>query len=203
MHNTILPPNPIEELERNKALAERQLLSKKERRLLKHQQKEKEQFKHYRRKKLKKLLWLIVGILILGGAIFGGSRFLTTKLTASESAIIAKQGIHWHADLSIKILGEFQDIPAGIGLEKLPHKSIHTHDRDGVIHMEFSGLVKESDLRLGRFFEIWGREFNQDCILNKCSGIGGKVKMMVNGEESLQFENYVMQDSDKIGIIFE
>jgi len=69
--------------------------------------------------------------------------------------------------------------------------------------MEFSGLCLEDDLRLGRFFEIWGKRFNKNCIFDKCSGPEGQLKMFVNGELNYEFENYMMKDGDKIEIIFD
>ena len=69
--------------------------------------------------------------------------------------------------------------------------------------MEFSGLVKESDLRLGRFFEIWGKTFSQDCIFDKCAGPQNQLTMLINGKENFEFESYIMRDGDKIEIIFE
>lgn len=177
-------------------------LTRKERRFLRRQQKEKEQFKYHRHKKFRKLLRLGVIILILGGGIFGGSWFLITRPPTPEATIIAKQGIHWHADLTIKILDSYQDIPADIGIS-ITHRPIHTHETDGVIHMEFPSLVKEDNIRLSRFFEIWGKNFNKDCILNKCTELDKEVKMFVNEEPNYEFENYIMQDGDKIEIIFE
>lgn len=177
-------------------------LTKKERRFLKRQEKDKERLKYHRQKKLKKFLWLAAGILILGGGIFGGSQFLSSNPSMPASEVVSKQGIHWHTDLTIKILGQYQDISANIGIG-ITHRPIHTHDPDGVIHMEFSGLVRKNDVRLNRFFEIWGKEFNKDCIFDQCNESDGEVKMFVNEEPNFEFENYVMQDKDKIEIIFE
>lgn len=100
-------------------------------------------------------------------------------------------------------MDENQEIPAGLGLERLPHNPMHTHDRDSVIHMEFSGTVKKDNLRVIKFFEAWGKTFNKDCIFDKCSGSEGQLKMLVNGKENSEFENYMMQDEDKIEIIFD
>ena len=197
-----MPLNTMEALEKNKALTERQQLTKKQRRLLMRQQKGKERLRHHRQQKLRKISWVAAGVLIIGVVIFGGARFFATRPPLSESEIISTQGIHWHTELSITILGQKQDIPANVGLG-IAEQPIHTHEKDNIIHLEFTGLVKKDDIRFGRFFEIWGKEFNQDCIFTKCNGDEGKVKMSVSGEPNFEFENYVMRDGDKIEIIFE
>jgi len=144
------------------------------------------------------LLLIVVGIFIIGW-------FLISKFSAPvlESEIVAKNGLHWHSELLISVLGQKQAIPAGLGLEKLPHNPIHTHDRDNVIHMEFAGLVTKEDIKLAKFFQIWEKTFNKDCIFDKCSGSEGQLRMLVNGEPNFEFENYAMKDEDKIEIIFE
>ena len=63
--------------------------------------------------------------------------------------------------------------------------------------------VKKDDIKLGKFFDIWGKTFNKACIFDKCSGSDGQVNMLVNGELNSEFENYTMKDGDKIEIIFE
>ena len=127
--------------------------------------------------------------------------FLVSRFS-SDPEIIARNGIHWHPDLIIKINGQVQEIPENIGMipQEMP---IHTHTNDGIIHLEFSGLVKKDDTKLGKFFQIWGKTFNKDCIFDKCSGPEGKLRMTVNGKENSDFENYLMRNGDKIEIIFE
>ncbi len=191
----------MEELEKNKALTERPL-TKKERQRLKRQQKESEHLRHHRQKKLKKILLIAVVALIVGGGIFSGVYFLATRPSQPEPEIISRQGIHWHTELSITILSQQQDIPANIGIS-ITEQPIHTHEEDNIIHLEFTGVVKKDDIRLGRFFEIWGKKFNKDCIFTKCNGPEGEVKMFVNSEPNFEFENYIMRDKDKIEIIFE
>jgi hypothetical protein len=183
----------MEKSEKNKAP------TKKERRLLRRQQREKEHLKHRRQKKNKNFLLLAAVALIVGGVIISTVWFLASR---PESEIISDQDIHPHIELSITILGQKQVIPdnVGIGITEQP---IHTHEVDNVIHLEFAGSVKEDDIRLGRFFEIWGSQFNQDCIFTSCNGAEGTVKMFVNGEPNFEFENYVMRDEDKVAIIFE
>jgi hypothetical protein len=138
--------------------------------------------------------------IILGVAIV--SWFLVSKFSSPAPDIVARNGLHWHPELSIKILGEAQEIPQGLGLTPV-EMPIHTHDEHGIIHLEFSGVVRKDDLRLGEFFKIWGKTFNHDCIFDKCSGSEGRLKMLINGRENAEFGDYMMRDKDKIEIIFE
>lgn len=186
----------MDKSEKNKAL------TKKERRLLGRQQREQERLKHRRQKKNKNFLLIAAAALIVGGVIISTVWFLAGRPPSSESAIISDDGIHWHTELSITILGQKQVIPDNVGrdITELP---IHTHEEDNIIHLEFAGLVKKDDIRLERFFEIWGRQFSQNCIFTNCNGDEGTVKMFVNGVRNFEFENYVMRDKDKVTIIFE
>lgn len=152
-------------------------------------------------KNRKKFLWIILITFIIG-AILGFVALFTSKSVTKESEIISRRGIHWHTLLTIKILGQYQDIPANVGLG-IAENPVHTHAADGVLHMEFPGLVKKDDIEVGKFFEIWGKKFNKDCIFDKCSGSDGQLKMFVNDKENLEFESYIMRDGDKIEIIFE
>tara|TARA_B100000315_G_scaffold254957_1_gene297135 strand:+ start:432 stop:992 length:561 start_codon:yes stop_codon:yes gene_type:complete len=186
----------MEKSEKNKAL------TKKERRLLRRQQREKEHFKYRRRGKIKNVLLIAAVALIVAGVIISIGWFLVTRPPSPESEIISDQGIHWHTELSITILGQEQVIPDDVG-HGSPEQPVHTHEEDNFIHLEFVGLVKEDDIRLGRFFKNWNRQFNQDCIFTNCNGVEGTVKMFVNGEPNFEFENYVMRHEDKITIIFE
>ncbi len=183
----------MENSEKNEAL------TKKERRLLKRQQREKEHLKYHRQGKIKNFLLIAAIALIVGGGILSIGLLLATR---PESEIISDQGIHWHAELSITILGQKQVIPDNVG-RGITEQPIHTHEEDNTIHLEFAGSVKKDDIRLGRFFEIWNRQFNQDCIFTNCNGVEGTVKMFVNGEPNFEFENYIMRHEDKIAIIFE
>lgn len=128
--------------------------------------------------------------------------FAFSRLSEPTEAVLARNGLHWHTELSISILGQKEIIPAGIGLSG-KENPIHTHEEDGIIHMEFAGLVRQDNLKLGNFFKIWGKTLNKDCIFEKCTGQEGRIKMLVNGKENLEFENYIMQDKDKVEIIFE
>lgn len=164
--------------------------------------KEKERLRRQKQRKFKKFLLLTLGVLIIGGGVSGLGWLLVSQKPTPESEIIARNGIHWHPELSIKILGQKIEIPASIGLG-ITERPIHTHDDMGVIHLEFPGLVRKDDIGLGKFFETWGKKFNKDCIFDKCSGPEGQLKMLVNGELNSEFENYIMKNGDKIEIIYE
>lgn len=155
------------------------------------------------KKIIKKIAFIAIILLIVSIGAFGIYRAAKKSVSSSPTnEIISRSGLHWHSELRIKILGKEQDVPANIGIG-ITHQPIHTHAPDHIIHMEFSGVVRKNDLALGRFFEIWGKQFNSECIFDKCASAENKLKMFVNAKENLEFENYQMKDGDKIEIIFE
>lgn len=117
--------------------------------------------------------------------------------------LVASSGLHWHPQLTITIDGKKQEIPANIGIAGSIHKELHTHETDGIIHMEMAGLVTKDETRLGDFFKIWGKGFSRDQIFDKKNGEEGTVKMFVNGQDNYNFENYEMKDGDNIEIRYE
>src|SRR3989344_1201219 len=145
---------------------------------------------------------MFIGIGLLTFFILAGAVLLASKQDSSfvaEANIISKNGLHWHPELSIYINSKKQLIPKDIGLRAV-HQPIHTHDDTGVIHMEMQGIVTDDQTKLGNFFKIWGKQFNKDCIFDSCNGKDRKMKMMVNGKQNNEFENYLMHDKDKIEI---
>lgn len=141
--------------------------------------------------------WIIFGVLAVGFVVW-----VARLPRIPEAETLSSVGIHYHPHLTIIIKGENVPIPAGIGLGAT-ERSIHTHEADGIIHLEFSGVVKKEDTKLGEFFKIWGKDFSQNSILGHKAGEGGTVKMKVNGTNNTEFENYEMKDGDKIEIIYE
>lgn len=138
------------------------------------------------------LLGLIVwGIYGLIGNVKGGTVVNESQLTFDAP----KSPIHWHPHLTIKINGENYLIPANIGLSGV-HMPMHTHDASGIIHMENNRPTKKNVV-LGYFFEVWGKKFSKDCIFEFCTD-KGELKIYVNRQENLEFQNYFMQDKDEI-----
>ncbi len=151
--------------------------------------------------KNKKILQISLWALF-AAAIFGLIFWVASLPKVAESEFLSKNGLHWHATLHIKINGAEISIPQGIGLGAV-HNPIHTHDPDNVIHLEFDGVVKKEDLALKNFFKVWDKDFSRESVLGNKTGEGGTVKMFVNGKENSEFENYLMQDGDKIEIVYE
>lgn len=167
-----------------------------------HQKKLEEQKRAQRKRTFKKASKLGAIIIIFGAIVTALSWYIAKQPQTPASDVISKSGIHWHPELTISIKGQKQDIPANIGLG-VTEQSIHTHDATGTLHLEIQGLVTREDIKLGRFFKIWGKQFNSNCIFDSCNSPNGKVKMLINGKENNEFENYPMQDKDKIEIRYE
>ena len=147
-------------------------------------------------------------IVILGLISWGIYAMLSTagsydNLPASQMNIGGHQNIalHIHSGLTIKINGTEQEIPVNIGILPGIMRPLHTHDGTGEIHIE--GPYKR-DFTLGEFFEIWGETLNATCIFEYCTNIGSNstLKMLVNEQESQQFENYVLREDDRILVEF-
>ncbi|MBI3984330.1 MAG: hypothetical protein HY344_00095 [Candidatus Levybacteria bacterium] len=152
---------------------------------------------------------IIGGTVITILAIIGISFLLTNNSSSTTSIpdeqIVARNGLHWHPKLSIVIKGQKQELTDEIGLGSV-HQKMHTHTqdyKDGLVHMEMSGVVTKDETKLKNFFRIWGKEFSSTKIFDKANGSDGKVKMIVNGKENTEFENYEMRDGDKIEISYE
>lgn len=140
-----------------------------------------------------------------------------TSVTSGEVSenTVSSSGIHWHPEVSITIKNEKQVIPANIGIgmqyagypqydPMMMMTNMHTHDTSGQLHWEvMEGPVEKEDVRLGAFFAVWGRAFSKDCIFEFCNGLNGTVRMLVNGKENIEFENYQVKDKDKIEVRYE
>jgi len=74
-----IPPNPMEELEKNKQLAEHQQLTKKERRRLEKERMQDVRKEEQRKKRTQKFMSIGIVILAIGGGIFGLVWFLMSR----------------------------------------------------------------------------------------------------------------------------
>lgn len=120
--------------------------------------------------------------------------------------------MHIHPRLEIIIDNHKVTIPASVGITSAIWKDhsidrygmtgmapLHTHDSSGVIHVESAVL---GNYTLGQFFAVWGVQFNESCIMDKCSTGGGSLVVLVNGVRNYEFRNLVLRDGEQITIQF-
>ena len=105
--------------------------------------------------------------------------------------------LHTHSELTIEILGETLTIPADIGIDPQGMRVIHTHDDSGKIHME---APFKHDFYLRDFFTVWGKRFDQRCIMDYCEDDNHTLTMSVNGVETDQRGDLLLLDDDVIVI---
>lgn len=153
----------------------------------------------------------VLGVGAVGALIW----YSATRPQVQEGEIVSRGGVHWHPELAIYIKGQKQVVPANIGIgmqyagyprfdPMMGMTDMHTHDDSGTLHWEvMKGPVTKDDVRIGSFFRIWGKTFSKDCIFEYCNSSDGTIKMFVNGEENGEFENYLVNDKDKIEIRYE
>lgn len=134
-----------------------------------------------------KKFFIVSGVVLIG--LFAWSMILRS----SNPDILSTQGLHWHANLSIIAQGKPVKIPSGIGLG-VSEMAIHTHEADGTIHLEFSGVVHKEDTTLGQFFKVWGKDMQS---------FGSNMHMTINNVENTEYANYQIHDGDKIILSYE
>jgi hypothetical protein len=118
-----------------------------------------------------------------------------------------RPGDHWRARYLIVVCGHpVPDLPRTSG-------PVYT-EGDGVIHVAPRTAEEGgSHATLGRFFASAGVRFSRDEIVfpdgaayrsgDRCpDGTVGRVRLLVNGRPSRQFDNYVPQDGDAIVVQF-
>ena len=93
---------------------------------------------------------------------------------------------HIHPELKIFVDGVEEALPAEIGLTLTQHRAIHTHETDGVIHIEAQDT---REYTLGNFMSVWEKAIARD---------GYDVLMLVDESPSTEYENLVLRDGQKI-----
>jgi hypothetical protein len=94
--------------------------------------------------------------------LWTSSQTTWTPGTPDLNPVLSSNGIHWHPHLAIVIKGKEEIISKDVGLGAV-HQPLHTHDTDGILHLEIPGIVRLNDTRLSRFFDIWGKIFTREC----------------------------------------
>lgn len=168
-------------------------LTKRERKELHRQERVEEKQKIARQRTAKRITKIALLVLVVVGVVGVFAWYIVSRPPVPEGEFLSRRGLHWHPELAIFVNGEKQKIPANLGIGAV-HNPMHTHDSSGVIHLEFQGGVRRDDVKLSKFFEVWGKDFME---------LGSSVTMTVNGEENAELQNYVMGDGDKIELHYE
>src|SRR6266536_99644 len=134
------------------------------------------------------IITALIAVAVIGGliALFAIGNKPTKREAAASKDIVSEKGIHWHPQLAIYIKGVQQEIPKNIGVGPAYKSSkwydpmmnmtdVHTHEdtADGKLHWEVMDNmtpVTKDHVRLGVFFEIWGKQFSATQILDNQNG---------------------------------
>jgi len=134
----------------------------------------------------------VISLLVfIGGIVWWAKSNQTPAITDANT--VSTKGLHVHPELEIYVKGTQIFIPENIGLSGV-EMAIHTHEDLPIIHLEFPGTVTKDDIRLKKFFEVWGKDFYE---------FGATVTMTVNGVQNTELGNYIMNDKDKIVLRYE
>ena len=199
--------NMDEQIQTEENQSERQL-TKKERRQMRREEKKMAAEHATKSKGVKNsLVWVVVFILVAAAGfgiyryLFSGAEGEPVVFDPTSSCVThAGGGMHIHPELSIDINGERQEISSNIGVSPGCMRPLHTHDATGKLHIEFP---REYDFTLGEFFKVWGKQFSGSQIFDYATDETNAISMTVNGEESLDYENLILNDADSIEIKYE
>jgi hypothetical protein len=140
---------------------------------------------------------------VVGLGIFGGIAYLAvTAPRVSSADVESARGVHYHAHLAVSVDGATIPLPPGMGLTP-PESPMHVHEADDIIHMEYSGLVKKDDIRLGKFFDLWKQDWTGTSFMGHPVDATSTLVMKVNGIETTEYRHYLMRDKDQIELIYK
>jgi hypothetical protein len=121
--------------------------------------------------------------------------------------ILPSEGIklHIHQHLDIFVDGKHITVPALIGIKRkgtgAELAELHTHDTDGIIHLESE---RAQAFSLGQFFGIWGLYLAKNCVGNLCSP-PADFTVYVNGAKipaTADPVKLVLEDHNEIAIVY-
>jgi hypothetical protein len=98
---------------------------------------------------------------------------------------------HIHTHLKITVDQKEEVIPAEIGISSYCLKTLHTHETDGIIHME---TQDDKIYTLGLFMDIWGKPLERQ---------GQKLETRVNGSiYSGNPKNIALKENEEIWLAY-
>ena len=143
-----------------------------------------------------RLKWGFIFVLLLSCPLSCSTKTDLLQINVLDDPNLA---FHIHPTLEIEILGERWVLPANIGITNKKLHVIHTHDSDGVLHVE---SPVPHQFELGDFFAIWGKTLSSKCVFEYCVDDDHVLEVFVNGEKSDLNENLPLSDKDQIKVIY-
>lgn len=127
----------------------------------------------------------------LPGALHGGPPWPANNGTSLQARLRAigleplteeGQALHIHQHLDLYVDGRRVTVPSQIGIDKGGAfiSDLHTHDTDGVMHVE---SPKAQSFSLGQFFAVWGLPLSATCIGGLCEQGAKQLRVWVDGTE--------------------
>ena len=170
--------------------------------------KDKHNIKEKKESNYRKTFFYFFAIFIIVFIVYAAYSFFSGEDECSKPANEINIGghtnleFHIHSNLKIIIDGKQETVPADIGIDYGIMRPVHTHDDSEEIHIE--GPCKR-DFTLKDFFSIYKKDFNSQCIFDKCINTNnkGSLKMFVDGKENQEFENLVLKDKQEIVIEYK
>ena len=130
------------------------------------------------------LLTVVVVLLLLPKAGNNNSHWNTEGLPCIVPNVDLIR--HWHPHLEILVDNQKEEIPVGIGLGGSCESPLHTHQTDGVIHLEAQVL---RDFTLGDFMKVYGKPVQRD---------GYDLEMTVDDQPNQELGNLMLKDGQQI-----
>jgi len=111
----------------------------------------------------KSTLYWTIGIAVVLTGLFALPRFLSHNdggKSANVPCLVPNVPLvqHIHPHLTIEVDGREETIPANVGLDAC-EKAIHTHQADGVIHVE---AQDNREYTFGDFMDVWGKSIERE-----------------------------------------
>jgi hypothetical protein len=138
------------------------------------------------------LLPIIVGgLLLVGAAVLIIAATLSSRGGSSADATIdgipcqsnEQLAVHYHAHLSILVGGNQTLLPAGVGIDNTTQCLywLHTHQTDGVVHIEAPRSSASRKFTLGDFFDVWKKRLDSTHVGDTTLSGDQKLLMFVDG----------------------
>lgn len=119
------------------------------------------------------------GTLARPGPGAAGSTAATPAAAPLDCLDVRQIGYHVHAHLAVFVEGRQVAVPANIGLRPDCIAPLHTHEANGMIHVEGPA---PRPYTLGDFFRVWGQRLDATHLLERAADGQQQVMAHVNGQ---------------------